>query len=135
MAFRFFKKTPKKEPAPSAGPHYYDLKVKDIVRETRDAISVVLEQPVNTINYKPGQFLTLIASVDGKEIRRAYSMCSSPFTDQDLAVTVKRVEKGAMSNWLNDRLQIGQVLKVMEPMGHFTTEFDQNKKRHLIMFA
>ncbi len=135
MAFSFFKKTPKKEPAPSAGPHYYDLKVKDIVRETRDAISVVLEQPVNKINYKPGQFLTLIASVDGKEIRRAYSMCSSPFTDQDLAVTVKRVEKGAMSNWLNDRLQIGQVLKVMEPMGHFTTEFDQNKKRHLIMFA
>lgn len=135
MAFSFFKKTPKKEPAPSAGPHYYDLKVKDIVKETRDAVTVVFEQPVTKITYKAGQFLTLIASIDGKEIRRAYSMCSSPITDQDLAVTVKRVENGVMSNWLNERLQVGQTLKVMEPMGHFTTEFDENKKRHLVMFA
>ena len=134
MAFSFFKKTEKKEPVP-AGPHYYNLKVKKIIQETREAITIVFEQPSPKINYKSGQFLTLIAPVNGKEIRRAYSLCSSPFTDDDLAVTVKRVEKGVMSNWLVDNLRDGQSLKVMEPMGQFTTEYDSKRKRHLVMFA
>lgn len=134
MAFSFFKKSEKKEPVHS-GPHYYDLKVKEVIRETRDAITIVFDQPANKINYKPGQFLTLIANVGGKEVRRAYSLCSSPFTDADLAVTVKRVEKGQMSNWLADNLQAGQTMKIMEPMGHFTTEYTATRKRHLIMFA
>jgi ring-1,2-phenylacetyl-CoA epoxidase subunit PaaE len=135
MAFSLFKKSDKKQEVQSSGPHYYDLKVKEIVQETKEAISVVFEQPANKISYKSGQFLTLIASVDGKEVRRAYSLCSSPFVDADLAVTVKRVELGKMSNWLADHLKAGQTLKVMEPMGQFTTEFDVKRKRHLIMFA
>ncbi|RAV98814.1 ferredoxin--NADP reductase [Pseudochryseolinea flava] len=134
MAFSFFKKSEKKEAAP-AGPHYYDLKVKQIVQETKDAISIVFEQPQTKINYKSGQFLTLITTVQGKEVRRAYSLCSSPFTDADLAVTVKRVDQGLMSNWLPDNLKAGQTIKIMEPMGQFTTEFDAKRKRHLIMFA
>jgi ring-1,2-phenylacetyl-CoA epoxidase subunit PaaE len=135
MAFSLFKKSEKKEEA-SSGPHYFDLKVKNIIQETKDAISIVFEQPLNKkINYKSGQFLTLITQVQGKEVRRAYSLCSSPFVDQDLAVTVKRVEQGLMSNWLPDNLKAGQTLKVMEPMGQFTTEYDIKRKRHLILFA
>jgi ring-1,2-phenylacetyl-CoA epoxidase subunit PaaE len=138
MAFSFFKKsdkTEKKEESHSGGPRYFDLKVKDIVQETREAISIVFEQPSEKINYKSGQFLTLIIPVEGKDVRRAYSLCSSPFTDNDLAVTVKRVEKGLMSNWLADHLKRGSTVKVMEPMGQFTTEFSKHRKRHLIMFA
>ena len=60
MAFSFFKKSEKKEPV-QTGPHYYDLKVKDIVQETRDAITIVFEQPSAKILYKAGQFLTLMA--------------------------------------------------------------------------
>ena len=110
MAFSFFKKGDKKvekknEPQHS-GPHYFDLKVKQIVQETKDAITIVFEQPTDRIiNYKSGQFLTLIVTVQGKEVRRAYSLCSSPFVDADLAVTVKRVENGLMSNWLPDNLK------------------------------
>jgi ring-1,2-phenylacetyl-CoA epoxidase subunit PaaE len=134
MAFSFFKKSEKKESAQS-GPHYFDLKVKEIIRETKDAISIVFEQPKEKIKYKAGQFLTLIVPVQGKEVRRAYSLCSSPFTDTDLAVTVKRVDSGLMSNWLADQLKSGDTVKVMEPMGQFTTEFDASRKRHLVMFA
>lgn len=134
MAFSFFKKSEKKEPAHS-GPHYYDLKVREVIQETKDAITIVFEQPADKITYKAGQFLTLIATVSGKEVRRAYSLCSSPFTDAHPAVTVKRVENGLMSNWLPENIRAGQVLKVMEPMGQFTTEFDEGRKRHLIMFA
>jgi ring-1,2-phenylacetyl-CoA epoxidase subunit PaaE len=134
MAFSFFKKSEKKEPVHN-GPHYFDLKVKNIIQETKDAITIVFEQPSTKIQYKAGQFLTLIAPVQGKEVRRAYSLCSSPFTDNDLAVTVKRVDKGLMSNWLPDNLKVGQTVKVMEPMGQFTTEFRTDRKRHLVMFA
>ncbi len=135
MAFGLFKKSPKKEEAP-AGPHYYDLTVKEIIAETKDAISIAFEQPATgTITYKSGQFLTLIASVQGKEVRRAYSLCSSPFVDKDLVVSVKRVDKGLMSNWLPDNLKAGAKMRVMEPMGQFTTEFKKENKRHLILFA
>ncbi len=140
MAFGLFKKKDSKaettpEKTESRGPHYYDLTVKNIVHETKDAITIVFEQPASRIAYKAGQFLTLIVPVQGKEVRRSYSLCSSPFTDTDLAVTVKRVDNGLMSNWLPDNLKTGDKVKVMEPMGHFTTEFKAEHKRHLIMFA
>lgn len=138
MAFGLFKKkdnSSASEKPESRGPQYYELTVKQVVQETKDAITLVFEQPATKVNYKAGQFLTLIIPVEGKEIRRAYSLCSSPFTDGDLAVTVKRVDKGLMSNWLPDNLKAGHKVKVMEPMGQFTTEFKTDNKRHLVMFA
>lgn len=137
MAFGFFKKSDKseKKEATPAGPHYHNLLVKQVVQETKDAISIVFEQPATKISYKAGQFLTLIATVGGKEVRRAYSLNSSPITDSDLSVTVKRVEGGLMSNWLPDNVKAGSTVKVMEPMGHFTTEFSKTNKRHLVLFA
>ncbi|HOX83687.1 MAG TPA: ferredoxin--NADP reductase [Chryseolinea sp.] len=136
MAFSFFKKSEKKEEIQHSGPHYYDLKVKNIIHETKDAISIAFEQPADKkIAYKSGQFLTLIVSIQGKEVRRAYSLCSSPYTDDDLVVTIKRVDNGLMSNWLPDNLKTGNTVKVMEPMGQFTTEYKKDQKRHLIMFA
>lgn len=134
MAFGFFKKADKKEEV--HGPHYHDLLVKKVVPETRDAISIWFEQPASgKLVYKSGQFLTLIVNINGKEVRRAYSLCSAPHVDADLAVTVKRVENGLVSNFLNDTLKAGDRVKVMEPMGQFTTEYQGTNKRHLIMFA
>jgi ring-1,2-phenylacetyl-CoA epoxidase subunit PaaE len=138
MAFSFFKKDKeeKKTEVQHSGPRYYDLKVKEVVHETKEAISIVFEHPANQkIQYKSGQFLTLIIPVGGKEIRRAYSLCSSPFVDENLAVTVKRVENGAMSNWLPENVKPGSSVRIMEPMGQFTTDFKKDNKRHLIMFA
>jgi ring-1,2-phenylacetyl-CoA epoxidase subunit PaaE len=138
MAFSFFKKSDKgaKKEEIHTGPKYYDLTVKDIIQETKDAISIVFEAPAEgSIKYKSGQFLTIITSVKGKEIRRAYSLCSSPFVDRDMAVMVKRVDDGLMSNWLPDNLKKGVKLRVLEPIGKFTTDFDKGNKRHIIMFA
>lgn len=138
MVFNIFSKKgdqEKKKPSGSGKNHYQNLKVKEIINETHDAITIVFHQPENKFIYNSGQFLTLIANINGKEVRRAYSLCSSPFTDDDLAVTVKRVEGGLMSNWLPDNLHVGDSIKVMEPMGVFTTQYDKNNKRHVIMFA
>ncbi|NOT77049.1 MAG: ferredoxin--NADP reductase [Cyclobacteriaceae bacterium] len=136
MAFGLFKKSDKKKEESHSGPRYYDLTVRNIIQETKDAISIVFEHPASgKIAYKSGQFLTLIVNVQGKEVRRAYSLCSSPFSDDHLAVSVKRVDNGLMSNWLPDNIKSGSIVKVMEPMGQFTTEYSKEKKRHLILFA
>src|SRR5687768_13916308 len=99
---------------------YHKLKVKNIVRETSDTISIYFGQPFfSKIKYKPGQFLTLLIPIDGKLERRSYSMSSCPHTDKELCVTVKRVANGKVSNYLNENLKVGQEIEVMEPMGNF----------------
>ena len=134
MAFNLFKKNREMQNQ-NLSEHYYNLKIKDIIQETPDAITIVFQQPGTKINYKSGQFLTLIIPLDGKKVRRAYSLCTSPYTDEDLAVTVKRVDDGLVSNYLNDSIRVGNEIEIMEPMGNFTTEFKEENKRHLIMFA
>jgi ring-1,2-phenylacetyl-CoA epoxidase subunit PaaE len=114
---------------------YHQLKVHDVIRETPDAVSIVFEKPLERMDYKPGQFLTLIATIEGKKLRRSYSLSTCPFLDTNPAVTVKRVAGGAMSNYLNDQLKPGDTLEVMEPMGVFTTSLIGTEQRHLIMFG
>lgn len=140
MAFNFFKKSqPKTEPKKEethAGPRYFELTVREIIQETRDTITIVFDQlPAGKLAYKSGQFLTLILPIEGREVRRAYSLCSSPFEDEYPAVTVKRVENGLMSNWLPDNLRAGDKIKVMEAMGQFTLDYAPETRRHVVMFA
>jgi ring-1,2-phenylacetyl-CoA epoxidase subunit PaaE len=115
---------------------FYNLKVKDIVRETPDTITIHLKQPLfSKIKYKPGQFLTLIVPVNGKSERRAYSLSSAPNLDETLAVTIKRVPQGIVSNYLNDYLKVGDTIDIMEPMGNFMLEVDRNLQRHIVLFG
>lgn len=132
MAFSFFKR--KKKSKDTIG-HYHRLLVKDVIREIPEAITIVFEQPDEKIQYKSGQFLSLLQDIDGKSVRRSYSLCSSPYCDDDLAVTTKRVKGGLMSNHLNDTVQVGDHIDVMEPMGNFTFDYDAQNKRHFIMFS
>ncbi len=137
MAFGLFKKkTEEATEKSSTRTGYVTLKVKEVVNETADAISIHFEQPeTGDVTYKSGQFFTVIAQINGKEERRAYSLCTSPFVDKNPAVTVKRVAGGLMSNHLGDNLEAGQSLELMEPIGNFTTEFNENNKRHIVLFG
>ena len=114
----------------------YQLKVKNIVHETSDAVSIVLEQPIGeTINFKAGQFLTLNFNLGGETIRRAYSLANCPYTEKDLKVTVKRIRDGKISNLLNNSLQAGDYLDVLEPMGVFTPEIKPENALQYIFWA
>ncbi|GAB3819438.1 hypothetical protein GCM10028895_17880 [Pontibacter rugosus] len=94
----------------------------------------ILSIPIKNIDYKPGQFLTLIIPVEGKEIRRSYSLSSTPHESPRLSVTVKRVDGGLMSNYLLDTLQVGQEMKVMEPIGNFCLTCAPSNQRHVLLF-
>jgi 3-ketosteroid 9alpha-monooxygenase subunit B len=101
---------------------YHRLTVADIVDETADTRSFVLEVPPGlerAFAYAPGQFCTFRATIDGESIVRCYSMSSSPDVGDPLTTTVKRVAGGRMSNWMNDALVPGDTIEVMRPTGLF----------------
>ncbi|MCT7660622.1 ferredoxin--NADP reductase [Mycobacterium deserti] len=97
------------------------LRVKRVVRETSDAVSLVLDVPAHCsaqYRYRAGQFLTLRVTVDGQDLRRCYSMSSAPVED-DLQITVKRDPGGVVSNWLNDTVSEGVEIHAAPPEGRF----------------
>jgi ring-1,2-phenylacetyl-CoA epoxidase subunit PaaE len=117
--------------------HFHQLRVAQVVPETAEANSIRFEIPPELSDrfaFKPGQHLTLRASLNGEEVRRNYSLCTAP-DERDWMVTVKRIEGGLFSNWVGDQLKAGDLLDVMPPHGSFTTEFDPTNDRHLVGMA
>ncbi|MBV8960404.1 MAG: ferredoxin--NADP reductase [Actinobacteria bacterium] len=102
---------------------YHQLRVKRVVAETSDAVSLVFDVPESlrdAYRYRAGQFVTLRVDIDGEPYYRSYSMSSTPTLDADLQVTVKRVPGGVVSNWIPDTIHDGDVLDVSVPAGVFT---------------
>ena len=102
----------------------YKLRVVEVVRETPDAHSIVLEPTVadgRRFEYRPGQFLTLNVPTDRPGgAARCYSLSSSPLLGEQLKVTVKRTEGGYASNWICDHLREGDEIEALPPSGTFT---------------
>lgn len=109
---------------------FYALKIKEIIRETPQAVSLSFEIPVELKDkfvYKAGQYITLKIPVNGAEIRRAYSLCSTP-EDDEFKITVKEVEGGIFSALANNKLEAGDILEVHPPEGKFI--FEPGKDSH-----
>ena len=106
----------------SSDDEYRSLAVTDVVDETADARSFVLEIPpalAETFRYAAGQFCTFRAEIGGEQVVRSYSMSSSPDTGDPFTVTVKRVPGGKLSNWMNDSLAPGDSIETTRPAGLF----------------
>ena len=100
---------------------FHDLRVADVRRETDDAVSLGFEVPVSlrdSFVFRPGQYLTLRATIGDEEVRRSYSICSG-VDDPGPRVAVKRVEGGLFSSWAHATLQPGHSIAVMPPEGRF----------------
>lgn len=118
-------------------PKFHTLKVKDIRRETNDAVSVAFEVPEElkeVYQFKQGQYLTLRQTINGEDLRRSYSV-SSGVHEGELRVAVKAVQYGKFSNWINSRLKIGDEMQVMTPMGMFTTPLNPEHEKEYLLFA
>lgn len=117
--------------------HFHPLTVKDIRRETADCVSVSFIVPPaleEAFRFRQGQSLTLRKIFDGEEIRRSYSICSSPL-DNELRVAIKKVKGGLFSSWANTELQAGEVVEVMPPSGTFFTELNAANTKSYVAFA
>ncbi|MGE2723693.1 2Fe-2S iron-sulfur cluster-binding protein [Mycolicibacterium pulveris] len=111
------------------------LRIKRVVRETCDAVSLVLDVPTDRAHrfrYRAGQFVTLQVDVGGDRHRRCYSMSSFPHCTDELQITIKRDPGGLVSNWLNDTAAAGDEISVAPPEGRFVLGEDE---RDLVAFA
>lgn len=118
-------------------PKFHRLAVDDLRRETSDAISMTFAIPdelAAEYAFAPGQYLTLRTTMDGEEMRRSYSICSSP-DDHELRIAVKKVDGGAFSSWALDELKSGDELDVMTPTGRFGVVHAPDEARVHVGFA
>ncbi len=120
-----------------SAPKFYSLKVKEVRQETPDCVSVSFIVPVEwkeTFRFTPGQYLTIKKEIGGKELRRSYSICTSP-SENDLRVAIKKVEGGQFSGFANALLKAGDVLDVMPPMGKFSPRSNGKTNKHYMAVA
>ena len=117
---------------------FHSLEVTSVQQETPECIVVGFRFPAAEqadFAFVHGQYLTLKLTVNGEELRRSYSICSSPLDKEEVRIAVKKVAGGRASTQLVDKLKPGMRIEVMTPMGSFTTALDPAKERHFVAFA
>ncbi len=116
---------------------FYDIRVKDIYKDTKDCSVVSFDIPENlyeTFSFKQGQHLTLRKIINNEDVRRSYSLCSSPL-DKEWKVAIKQIPGGLFSTYANSELKTGDTLEIAVPTGHFYIETAGEASRNHIAFA
>lgn len=116
---------------------FYNLKVEDIYKETEDTSVVTFHVPEelhDIFKFKQGQHLTLKADINQEDVRRSYSLCSSP-NEHLWQVAVKQIPGGKFSTYINESVKIGDVMEVMAPSGTFGVEVQPNASKNYLFFA
>lgn len=116
---------------------FIPLTIKNIERQTADAISILFDLPAEArqqFHYQAGQHLTVRSTIGGEEVRRNYSLCSAPH-EGELRVAIKQISGGVFSTWANQSLKPGDALDVMPPHGSFTWTFDAARSASYVGFA
>jgi len=117
--------------------HFHKLAVKGIRQETEDCVSILFDIPPELKNefiFSQGQNITIKSALPGEEIRRTYSICSSP-VENELRIAVKKIRGGAFSTFANQQLKEGDILDVLSPAGSFFTELKVSNKKDYVFFA
>jgi ring-1,2-phenylacetyl-CoA epoxidase subunit PaaE len=116
---------------------FYKLAIKAISKETENAVTISFDIPTElerTFQFKAGQYITLKTTIDGKEVRRDYSLCSSPKSGT-VKVAVKAVENGTFSVYAHRHLSAGDILEVGPPQGRFLFEPNDSITKNVALFA
>jgi ring-1,2-phenylacetyl-CoA epoxidase subunit PaaE len=117
--------------------HFRPLVISDIRNETSECVSIsflVPEEWKEEFKYQAGQNITLRSTVGDEELRRSYSICSSPL-ENELRVAIKKLEGGKFSSYVHAHFKPSMVLDVLAPTGNFVLYLQPNHKKHYIAFA
>jgi ring-1,2-phenylacetyl-CoA epoxidase subunit PaaE len=117
---------------------YHLLKVSKVVKDTKDAVAISFDIPEelkDEFKYKQGQFLSLQLNIDGNNIRREYSVCSSPYLDEPITIASKKVPDGYASKFLYNNIHEGDTVEVFPPQGKFFTELDPNNEKFYFLIG
>lgn len=117
---------------------FHTLRVLEVVGEIKDTVSIRFDVPVSLrdqFSWRAGQHVTVRLTVNGEEVRRAYSISTSPILNEPLQITVKRVSRGLVSNHLNDHVKPGDEIDVMPPFGKFCLDPGERLRRTHYFFG
>ena len=118
-------------------PRFHSLQVSDIRQETPHCVSIAFHIPENlqeAYQFRAGQYITIRKTIGGEELRRSYSLCSSP-SESDFRIAVKKVKDGRFSSFACHELTVGDSLDVMTPDGKFSPDIERNPGCHYLAFA
>ncbi len=121
----------------SESSRFYKLKVNDLQKTTKDCMVVSFEVPEDLqqrFSFKQGQYLTLEATIGDEQVRRSYSLCSSPF-DKTWKVAIKQIPNGKFSSFANEVLKKGDMIDVMPPDGRFYVDVNPSINKNYMAFA
>ncbi len=116
---------------------FHKITVSDVTKETSDCAVLTFDVPENLkeeFAFKQGQHLTLRAMINDEDVRRSYSLCSSPLEGK-WKVAVKRIPGGRFSTFANTALKAGDTLDLMAPTGHFFVECEAASAKNYVAFA
>jgi len=116
---------------------FYPTLIKSVQKETDDCtvVSFAIDDELKGIfDFQPGQHLTLKKEINQEDVRRSYSLCSSPL-ESEWKVAVKQIPEGKFSTYINQDLKAGDTLDIMPPSGVFGVKPDKTKSRHYVFFA
>ena len=116
---------------------FHKLTISEIHRETAKSVTISFEVPQNlkeVFLFKAGQYITLKTNIASNEVRRDYSLCSSPKSGL-LKIAVKEVEGGTFSAFANNTLSVGDTLEVAPPKGRFVFTPNDSKTKNIAAFA
>ena len=116
---------------------FYKLSIKEIIKETAEAVSILFNVPEelqSNYSFVAGQYVNLKVTLDGQEIRRAYSICSAPKSGE-LRIAIKSVKNGFFSKFANEKLSVGNVIEVGTPEGKFTFEPKADRQKNFAAFV
>jgi ring-1,2-phenylacetyl-CoA epoxidase subunit PaaE len=116
---------------------FYKLSIKEIIKETAEAVSILFNVPEelqSNYSFVAGQYVNLKVTLDGQEIRRAYSICSAPKSGE-LRIAIKSVKNGFFSKFANEKLSVGNVIEVGTPEGKFTFEPKADRQKNYSAFV
>ncbi|NNK39290.1 MAG: phenylacetic acid degradation protein, partial [Winogradskyella sp.] len=116
---------------------FHKVKLADIYKETDDTSVLTFDIPQElkeNFKFHQGQHLTLRQVIDGEDIRRSYSLCSSPLEDK-WQVAVKQIPGGKFSTYVNEQLKSNELLEIMAPSGTFGVEVLPQASKNYLFFA
>ena len=116
---------------------FHNITVESINKTTSDCSVVQFKIPNHlrdSFSYKQGQQLTLRKIINGEDIRRTYSLCSSPM-DREWKVAIKQIPGGIFSTYANNELKTGDTLELMKPSGNFFVEVEADNSKNYVAFA
>ncbi|MBE9489270.1 MAG: phenylacetate-CoA oxygenase/reductase subunit PaaK [Bacteroidetes bacterium] len=116
---------------------FHQIKVTEVYKETKDTSIVTFDIPEHlqdNFKFIQGQHLTLKKDINGKDVRRSYSLCSSPIENK-WKVAIKQIPGGVFSTYANSELKSGDTLEIMEPTGNFYVDVESETSKNYIAFA